>query len=149
MQQQGLNAGYVGDGLAHASVAREAHLSISLGRADAAGGVGSEREPSDIVLMSPSIAPLPALCALARDSRRRKERRRYAVIAPNLLCVAGAFAFGFTPMAAVLLSNFGTSLAYNGAKRALREAEPMRLDDACYADDERTCPQRVGIGAGG
>jgi len=149
MQQQGLNAAYVGDGLAHASVAREAHLSISLGRADAAGGAGSEREPSDIVLMSPSIAPLPALCALARDSGRRKERRRYAVIAPNLLCVAGAFAFGFTPMAAVLLSNFGTSLAYNGAKRALREAEPMRLDDACYADDERTCPQRVGIGAGG
>src|SRR5215831_18711404 len=96
----------------------------------------SDREPSDILLMSPSIAPLPALCALARDSARRKERRLYAVIAPNLVCVAGAFAFGFTPMAAVLLSNFGTSVAYNGAKRALREAEPMRLDDACYADEE-------------
>jgi hypothetical protein len=99
--------------------------------------------------MSPSIAPLPALCALARDSGRRKERRRYAVMAPNLLCVAGAFAFGFTPMAAVLLSNFGTSLAYNGAKRALREAEPMRLDDAWYADDERTRPQRAGLVAHG
>jgi hypothetical protein len=73
---------------------------------------------------------------LARDSERRKKRRLYAVIAPNLLCVAGAFAFGFTPMAAVLLSNLGTSVAYNGAKRALREAESMRLDDACYADEE-------------
>jgi hypothetical protein len=99
--------------------------------------------------MSPSIAPLPALCALARDSGRRKERRRYAVMAPNLLCVAGAFAFGFTPMAAVLLSNFGTSLAYNGAKRALREVAPMRLDDDWYADDERMRPQRAGIGARG
>ena len=136
LQQQGLTAAYVGDGLVHAPVAREAHLSISLGRPDAAGEVGSDREPSDILLMSPSIAPLPALCALARDSARRKERRLYAVIAPNLVCVAGAFAFGFTPMAAVLLSNFGTSVAYNGAKRALREAEPMRLDDACYADEE-------------
>jgi hypothetical protein len=68
---------------------------------------------------------------------------------PNLLCVAGAFAFGFTPMAAVLLSNFGTSLAYNGAKRALREAEPMRLDDAWDADDERTRPQRTGLVARG
>jgi cation transport ATPase len=146
LRQQGLAAAYVGDGLAHAPVAREAHLSISLGRADPAGEVGSDREPSDILLMSPSIAPLPALCALARDSGRRKERRRYAVMAPNLLCVAGAFAFGFTPMAAVLLSNFGTSLAYNGAKRALREAEPMPLDDAWYADDERTRPGGRGSG---
>jgi hypothetical protein len=55
---------------------------------------------------------------------------------PNLLCVAGAFAFGFTPMAAVFLSNFGTSLAYNSAKRALSMTAPMQLDDVWYADDE-------------
>ena len=130
LRRQGLAAAYVGDGLAHARVGCEAYLSISLGGGDAAEEVGSEREPPDVVLMSPSIAPLPALFALARDSGQRKERTRYAVMVPNLLCVAGAFAFGFTPMAAVLLSNFGTSLAYNGAKRALREAGPMRLDDA-------------------
>jgi hypothetical protein len=33
-------------------------------------------------------------------------------------------------MAAVLLSNFGTSLAYNGAKRALRKAVVMQVDNA-------------------
>jgi cation transport ATPase len=147
LRQQGLAAAYVGDGLPHAPAAREAHLSISLGGGGAAGDVGSEPEPSDIVLMSPSISSLPALCALARDGARRRERARYAVMVPNLLCVAGAFAFGFTPMAAVLLSNFGTSVAYNGAKRALREADPMRLDDAWYA--ERTRPQRAEIRAGG
>jgi Cu2+-exporting ATPase len=149
LRQQGFAAAYVGDGLAHAPAAREADLSISLGGGDAAGDVGSEREPSDIVLMSPSISSLPALCALARDGARRRERARYAVMLPNLLCVAGAFVFGFTPMAAVFLSNFGTSVAYNGAKRALREAEPMRLDDGWYADDERTRPQRAEIRAGG
>jgi hypothetical protein len=84
--------------------------------------------------MARSIAPLPALYALARDSGRRKDRARYAVMVPNLLCVAGAFAFGFTPMAAVLLSNFGTSLAYNGAKRALRRAAERGLDSAWCAD---------------
>jgi hypothetical protein len=74
---------------------------------------------------------------LARDSGRRKDRARYAVMVPNLLCVAGAFAFGFTPMAAVLLSNLGTSLAYNGAKQALRRSAETRLDSAWYADDRR------------
>jgi cation transport ATPase len=127
LRRQGLAAAYVGDKSAHAAVIREAHMSISLGVADAAA-VGAEWGHSDIVLMAPSITALPALHALARDSGRRKDRARYAVMVPNLLCVAGAFAFGFTPMAAVLLSNFGTSLAYNGAKQALRRAPETRLD---------------------
>lgn len=67
---------------------------------------------------------------------------------PNLLCVAGAFAFGFTPMAAVLLSNLGTSLAYNGAKRALCKAVVTRLDDAWHADDERAHTERAEIRTG-
>ena len=149
LRRQGLAAAYVGDALAHAPVAREAHLSISLGGADAAADVGSRWESADIVLIAPSIAPLPALWALARDSRRRNERARYAVMAPNLLCVAGAFAFGFTPMAAVLLSNFGTSLAYNGAKRALRKAVVTRLDDARHAADERAHTELAEIRTGG
>jgi cation transport ATPase len=126
LRRQGHAAAFVGDGSAPASVVREAHLSISLGGADAGAEAGSAREPMDIELMAPSIAPLPVLRALAADSGRRRERARYAVMVPNLLCVAGAFAFGFTPMAAVLLSNFGTSVAYNGAKRALREAAVIR-----------------------
>ena len=135
LRQQSVAAAYVGDCSVNAAVAREAHLSISLVRADAAVEVGLGREPSDIALLAPSISALPALCVLARDSKRRKERAQYAVMTPNLLCVAGAFAFGFTPMAAVLISNFGTSLAYNGAKRALRSAGVARPDARWYADD--------------
>ena len=96
--------------------------------ADAAANAGWEQGSSDIALLAPSIAPLPALFALARGSAGRRSRVRYAVMAPNLLCVAGAFAFGFTPMAAVFLSNFGTSLAYSSAKRALGMSAAMRLD---------------------
>ena len=135
LRRQGLAAAYVGDKSAHVPVVCKAHLSISLGGADALAAVGAEWGHSDIVLMAPSIAPLPALYALARDSGQQKDRARYAVMVPNLLCVAGAFAFGFTPMAAVLLSNFGTSLAYSGAKRALRNAAETGRDGAWYADD--------------
>ena len=133
LRRQGHAAAFVGDGWAPESVVREAHLSIGLGGADAGTEVGSGREPMDIELMAPSIAPLPALRALAGDSGRRRERARYAVMVLNLLCVAGAFAFGFTPMAAVLLSNFGTSLAYNGAKRALRKSAVTPHHEARYA----------------
>jgi len=117
LQRQQIAAVYVGDCSANAVVAREAHLSIGLARADAQVEIGLG---SDIALVAPSISPLPALCALGRDSARRQKRVGYEVMAPNLLCVGGAFAFEFTAMAVVLISNLGTSLAYAGAKRALR-----------------------------
>ena len=141
LRRQSVAAAYIGDCLANAPVACEAHLSIGLAAANAAADAGWEQGSSDIALLAPSIAPLPALCALARDSAGRRDRVRYAVMTPNLLCVAGAFAFGFTPMAAVFLSNFGTSLAYNSAKRALSMTAARRLDDAWYAGDERALGQ--------
>jgi len=49
---------------------------------------------------------------------------------PNLLCVGGAFALEFTAMPVVLISNFGTSLAYAGAKRALRRSVVPHADRA-------------------
>ena len=53
-------------------------------------------------------------------------------MAANLLCVAGAFAFGFTPLAVVLVTNFGTSLVYNNAKRALNEPALARSQIALH-----------------
>jgi cation transport ATPase len=121
LQQQKIAAAYVGDCSANAAVAHTAHLSIGLSGADASVEMGS-----DIALVAPSVSPLPALYALGRDNAGRRKRVGYEVIAPNLLCVGGAFAFGFTAMAVVLISNFGTSLTYNGAKQRLRTAAARR-----------------------
>jgi cation transport ATPase len=123
LRRQSAVTAYVGDCVENALAADEAHLSIDLAGAD-----GPEIRASDIVLLTPSISALPALRALAGDGARRMGRVRYAVMLPNLLCVAGAFALGFTPMAAVFLSNFGTSVAYGAAKRALRETPVSRPD---------------------
>lgn len=139
LRQQQIAAAYVGDCAAEAPAAQEAHLSIDVGGADAAVEVGLGLEPSDIVLLGSSIVPLPTLIALARDSTKRMEHARYAVVAPNLLCVAGAFAFGLTGMAAVIISNFGTSMVYDRAKRSLRlvaNAGSVRSDAAWDADDD-------------
>ena len=114
LRQTGVAAVFVGDCVAGARAAREAHLAIALGGGDALG-----REPWDVALLEPSIGPLPILFALARDHTRRIESARHTVMAPNLLCVAGAFSFGLTGLAAVFISNFGTSIVYNNTMRSL------------------------------
>ena len=121
LRRQSAVTAYVGDCVENAPAADEAHLSIYLAGAD-----GAEIRASDIVLLTQSIAALPALRALARDGARRMGRVRNAVMLPNLLCVAGAFALGFTPMAAVLLSNFGH-------ERSLRRCQAGASRDAGVA----------------
>ena len=90
--------------------------------ANGADGLG----PADIVLLGSPLAPLPALFALARDSVRRMERTRRMALAPNLFSVAGAFVFDLTAMAAVLISNLGTSAVYNHTRRSLTRAMSAR-----------------------
>jgi hypothetical protein len=123
LRRQSVGAAYIGDCLANAAVAHEAHLSIGFAATDTAADAGWDQGTSDVDLLAPSISPLPTLCALARDSVRRRKHARYAVVIPNLLSVAGALTFGLTPTAVVLISNFSTSMAYNGAKRSLRKAQ--------------------------
>jgi cation transport ATPase len=121
LRQQRIAAAYIGDAPLEASVALEARLSIALAGADGPG-----LEPADIVLLASSLAPLPALFALARDSARRMRRARQTALAPNLFSVAGAFVFDFTAMAAVLISNLGTSAVYNQTRRSLTRAASAR-----------------------
>jgi hypothetical protein len=144
LRRQSVAAAYIGDCVA---VGREAHLSIDFAAADTLADARYDQRISDIALLVPSITPLPALYALARDGLRRRKHTQYGVVIPNLLCVAGALAFGLTPMAVVLISNFGTSMAYNGAKRSLRKAA-IRFDNAGNADDERARTESLGIMAG-
>jgi cation transport ATPase len=118
LRRDGIAAVFVGDCATNAQAAREAHLAIALGEGAALG-----REAWDIALLGESIETLPMLFALAHDHTRRVERARHAVMTPNLLCVAGAFSFGFTGLASVFISNFGTSIAYNNAVRSLRTAD--------------------------
>jgi Cu2+-exporting ATPase len=131
LRRDGVGVVFVGDCVTGARAARKAHLAITL-----AGALEFEREGWDVALLGPSIEPLPALFALAHDHTRRIERARHAVIAPNLLCVAGAFSFGLSGLAAVFISNFGTSIAYNNAVRSLRTAHDPAAewrDAGCFA----------------
>ena len=84
--------------------------------ADAVVGGGEEHEQNALPCWP---AGEPVTLRRARDHRRRIERARHTVMAPDLLCVAGAFSFGLSGLAAVLISNFGTSMVYNNTMRSL------------------------------
>jgi hypothetical protein len=63
-------------------------------------------------------------------------------MAPNLLCVAGAFTFGWTGLAAVIISNFGTSMVYDRARRSLRGVHDLVAGqpDAVWCEDGNAAP---------
>jgi Cu2+-exporting ATPase len=145
--QNGVAAAFVGDCVAGARAAQEAHLAISLG-----GGYSDGRETWDVALLGRSTELLPTLFALSRDHATRIERARHTVMAPNLLCVAGAFSFGLTGLAAVFISNFGTSIVYNTVTRSLRAVhDPVtQWRDTCWFEDDATASvwadSRLGAG---
>jgi cation transport ATPase len=138
---------FVGDCVTGARAAQEAQLAIALG-----GGYFPVREPWDVALLGPSIELLPTLFTLSRDHTKRIERARHTVMAPNLLCVAGAFSFGLTGLAAVFISNFGTSIVYNNVMRSLRAVHDPVTEwrDACRFEDAATASDwpssRIGKG---
>ena len=75
LRRQSVAAAYIGDCRANAAVAREAHLSIDFAATDTAADAEWDQGTSDIALLAPSITPLPALCALARDSADGRSAR--------------------------------------------------------------------------
>jgi cation transport ATPase len=95
----------------------DAHLSVAL-----TGEDETVWRDADMVLLGQSIASLPIMGRLARDSKSRISSLQRWAIVPNLASVAGAFTLGFPGMAAVFISNFGASVIYNRARRALRQA---------------------------
>ena len=55
------------------------------------------------------------LCEISRAHASRVDQAQKLILVPNLICIAGAFLFGFTGMTAVMLSNLGTLGLYRRA----------------------------------
>ena len=98
----------------------EAHIAISL--------VGRETSDLDhdlapICVLQPRITKLAELWDIASIHRRRlRVAHGYAVI-PNLACIAGAFVWGFTSLASVVVTNLGTYCVYSRTTNSIRSLE--------------------------
>ena len=68
-------------------------------------------------MLRTDLAWLGPLHELSRAHVDRVRIVHGAILVPNLACIAGAFFFGFTSMAAVVLTNLGTLAIYSGLPR--------------------------------
>ena len=105
-----------------------------------AGAEGIQHD-ADIALFSRSIQALPGLVALGRDNAAQRRADRWTVIVPKVLAAVGVFAFGFTGLTVVMISNLATYIAYSRAQRALAAArdnssfDPNLTSFACGSED--------------
>jgi cation transport ATPase len=119
-RNRGFKVAYVGDCRIQPRAAALAHVAISLGTCD----VNSlAHDPAPICLLQPRISQLDALWEIARVHRQRVTVARGYSLIPNLACVAGAFAWGFTSLASVLVTNLGTYSVYSRTAASIRSLE--------------------------
>jgi cation transport ATPase len=119
-RDHGFKVAYVGDFTHDPHISGEVHVTISL-VTDAKHGL--DRGPAAVQLLQPRLSRLPELWDIAHiHERRLKMAYGYALI-PNLLCVAGAFMWGFTSLASVVLTNLGTSGLYLRTANSIRSLD--------------------------
>jgi cation transport ATPase len=120
--RRGFKVAYVGDCRANPRAAAEAHVAISL----VAGGFSDldlDHDPAPIWLLEPRLAKLGEIWDIAHINRQRlKLAHRYALI-PNVLCVAGAFVWGFTSLTSVVVTNLAIYGTYSRMASSIRSLE--------------------------
>jgi cation transport ATPase len=115
-QQRGERVAFVGNSRRCEEMARYADVTIALDPP-----LSPENVALDALLLNGDLSSLPRLWQIANRQRQRSWRQAACTVIPNLLCVAGAFALGFTGLHTVLLSNLGTLTVYRSAGRWLRD----------------------------
>ena len=119
-RDRGFKVAYVGDCRTDPNIVNLAQVAISLGGSEASSSL---HDPAPICLLQPRISKLNALWEIALVHRRRVTVAHGYSLIPNLACVAGAFAWGFTSLASVLVTNMGTYSVYSRTAASIRSLE--------------------------
>jgi Cu2+-exporting ATPase len=115
----GLRTAYVVRGGTSAPAGAEAFVTVSLGgERDLHAGCAAA------VILKPRMDLFAELWEAARLHEDRVLDAQKLVLLPNVLCVAGAFLFGFTSLTAVMITNLATFGLYNRAAGSLRALNP-------------------------
>jgi len=114
---------FVGDCRANAAAARAASVAVFL-----TPDPSWTDDPSGVWLLQPEYEKLVQLREMAEAMRRDARFDQGLILIPNVVCIAGAFLFGFTSLLAVILSNLGTYSVYSRNRATLRRTERRLLD---------------------
>jgi Cu2+-exporting ATPase len=132
-QRAGHRVAFVGNCRANPTAAAQANVAIA-----PVGDPGEDSDPADVWLLQADYGRLAVLWEVARASRRQSQMQHGMTLIPNLTCVAGAFLFGFTSLAAVIISNLGTYSVYKRSVQSLQETERRLLNRRAPVRRRRT-----------
>lgn len=118
-REQGVKTAFVGRCHRRPDLAAVAHVAISL-----ADDADVDSDPAAVSLLRARLGTLPDLWEAARAHEGEVRDAQKIVLVPNMLCVVGAFLFGFTSLTSVMISNLGTFGLYRRAVGPLRGLEP-------------------------
>ncbi len=119
LQRRGVCATYIGNGQMHPELAREAHVSVSLGGGGLSGGMAE----ADIVLLGDTLDAFADVAGLALGCNGRIRVACRQSLLPNLLCAAGGYADVLNSLGAALLTNLGVNNVYRQAALSLRNSQ--------------------------
>ncbi|MBS0262324.1 MAG: hypothetical protein JSS02_10270 [Planctomycetes bacterium] len=80
-------------------------------------------DDSGIWLLQADYRRILMLREMARSLERQSRLNCGLILAPNVLCVAGAFLFGFTSLTVVLLSNLATFIMFLRSQQSMQQAQ--------------------------
>jgi Cu2+-exporting ATPase len=114
---------FVGDCLSNPAAAAAANVAVF-----PSPDPSRPEDSSGVWLLQPEYEKLVHLREVAEGRRRNVRFDQGLILIPNVVCIAGAFLFGFTSLVVVILSNFGTHSVYSRSRAALRRTEARILD---------------------
>jgi cation transport ATPase len=118
-RDRGLHTAFVGHCRRRTAAAAEAEVAVSF-----VSDPDVPSNPAAASLLQPRVSQFADLWEIARNHEGRVLDAQKLVLVPNILCVAGAFLFGFTGLTAVMITNLGTFGLFNRSAGTLRELEP-------------------------
>lgn len=121
LQKKGRKVCFVGDGINDSIALKKANVSVSL-----RGATSIATDTAQVVFMEESLAKLCEFVDISRKLDRNVRRSWGMIIAPNALCIAGAFTMGFGIMASVLTNNVAAIGALANGMLPLREVSRLQ-----------------------